>query len=57
MFLLDFGSAVLAGGRMTLVIAHRLATIKNADRIVVVTERGITEQGRHQEMVAAGGFP
>jgi hypothetical protein len=57
MFLLDFGSAVLAGGRTTLVIAHRLATIKNADRIVVVTERGITEQGRHQEMVAAGGFP
>ncbi|MBD2860814.1 ABC transporter ATP-binding protein [Paenibacillus oceani] len=47
--------AELSQGRTTLVIAHRLATIKNADRIVVVTERGITEQGRHQELVAAGG--
>lgn len=47
--------AELSKGRTTLVIAHRLATIKNADRIVVVTEQGITEQGRHQELVAAGG--
>lgn len=45
----------LSKGRTTLVIAHRLATIKNADRIIVVTEQGITEQGRHQELVAAGG--
>jgi len=47
--------AELSAGRTTLVIAHRLATIKNADRIVVVTEQGITEQGKHQELVAAGG--
>lgn len=47
--------AELSQGRTTLVIAHRLATIKNADRIVVVTEKGITEQGRHRELVAAGG--
>lgn len=47
--------AELSAGRTTLVIAHRLATIKNADRIVVVTEAGITEQGRHQDLVAAGG--
>lgn len=47
--------AELSEGRTTLVIAHRLATIKNADRIVVVTEEGISEQGRHQELVAAGG--
>ncbi|CAN5802087.1 ABC transporter ATP-binding protein [soil metagenome] len=46
----------LSKGRTTLVIAHRLATIKNADRIVVVTEQGITEQGRHQELVTAGGI-
>lgn len=46
----------LSAGRTTLVIAHRLATIKNADRIVVVTENGITEQGRHEELVAAGGI-
>lgn len=48
--------AELSEGRTTLVIAHRLATIKNADRIVVVTENGITEQGRHEELVAAGGI-
>ncbi|WP_152392349.1 ABC transporter ATP-binding protein [Paenibacillus guangzhouensis] len=47
--------AELSKGRTTLVIAHRLATIKNADRIVVVTEEGIKEQGHHQELVAAGG--
>jgi len=47
--------AELAEGRTTLVIAHRLATIKNADRIVVVTAEGISEQGRHQELVTAGG--
>jgi ATP-binding cassette subfamily B protein len=47
--------AELSQGRTTLVIAHRLATIKNADRIVVVTERGIEEQGGHQELIVAGG--
>jgi ATP-binding cassette subfamily B protein len=46
----------LSVGRTTLVIAHRLATIKNADRIIVVTEDGISEQGRHEELVAAGGI-
>ena len=47
--------AELAVGRTTLVIAHRLATIQNADRIVVVDETGVAEQGRHGELVAAGG--
>ena len=47
--------AELAVGRTTLVIAHRLATIQNADRIVVVDETGVAEQGRHQDLVAAGG--
>lgn len=45
----------LAQGRTTLVIAHRLATIRHADRIVVVTEEGIAEQGAHAELVTAGG--
>jgi ATP-binding cassette subfamily B protein len=45
----------LAEGRTTLVIAHRLATIQNADRIVVVDDSGIVEQGRHHDLVAAGG--
>ncbi|MFX3633168.1 MAG: ABC transporter ATP-binding protein [Candidatus Pristimantibacillus sp.] len=47
--------AELSKGRTTLVIAHRLATIKDADRIVVVTEQGIEEQGHHNELVGAGG--
>nr|WP_206765491.1 ABC transporter ATP-binding protein [Paenibacillus dendritiformis] len=48
--------SALSQGRTTLVIAHRLATIKNADRIVVVTEQGITEQGKHEELFAARGI-
>jgi ribose transport system ATP-binding protein len=48
--------AELAKGRTTLVIAHRLATIQNADRIVVVDETGVAEQGRHQDLIAAGGI-
>jgi ATP-binding cassette, subfamily B, bacterial len=47
--------AELAEGRTTLVIAHRLATIQNADRIVVVDETGIAEQGRHRDLLATGG--
>ena len=46
----------LAAGRTTLVIAHRLATIRNADRIVVVDASGVAEQGRHGELLAAGGM-
>ncbi|MGC4042338.1 MAG: ABC transporter ATP-binding protein [Armatimonas sp.] len=45
----------LAVGRTTLVIAHRLATIQNADRIIVVDESGIAEQGRHSELLQRGG--
>ncbi|MEK4853271.1 ABC transporter ATP-binding protein [Paenibacillus sp. FSL H7-0756] len=47
--------ADLSVGRTTLVIAHRLTTIKNADRIIVVNEDGISEEGRHEELVNAGG--
>ena len=45
----------MARGRTTLVIAHRLGTIRNADRIVVITEDGIVEQGRHEALLAARG--
>ena len=45
----------LAVGRTTLVIAHRLATIRHATRIVVVTEQGIEESGTHHELLAAAG--
>ncbi len=47
--------AELSQGRTTLVIAHRLATIRNADRILVVTEDGIAEQGTHRELLEKGG--
>jgi ATP-binding cassette subfamily B protein len=46
----------LSVGRTTLVIAHRLTTIKNADRIIVVNENGIAEQGKHDDLVASGGI-
>lgn len=46
----------LAKNRTTLVIAHRLATIRNADRIVVVTEDGIAEEGGHDELIEQGGI-
>jgi ATP-binding cassette, subfamily B, bacterial len=48
--------AELSRGRTTLVIAHRLATVRNADRIVVVDETGVAEEGRHDELIAAGGI-
>ncbi|WNF23601.1 ABC transporter ATP-binding protein [Mesobacillus jeotgali] len=46
----------LSKNRTTLVIAHRLATIKSADRIVVVTEDGIAEEGSHDELIQQGGI-
>jgi ATP-binding cassette subfamily B protein len=43
-------------GRTTLVIAHRLATVLRADRILVMEAGRIVEQGRHSDLVAAGGL-
>ena len=48
--------AELEQGRTTLVIAHRLATVRNADRIVVMTAEGIAEVGRHEELLEARGL-
>lgn len=45
----------LARNRTTLVIAHRLSTVRNAERIVVLTEDGIAEEGTHSELVSSGG--
>lgn len=45
----------LAKGRTTFTIAHRLTTIRNADRIIVLTKDGIKESGDHRELMALGG--
>ena len=48
--------AELAKGRTTITIAHRLSTVKNADRIVVLTEDGIAEEGSHDDLLKKGGI-
>ena len=46
----------LSKGRTTITIAHRLTTIKNADRILVLTENGIEESGTHKELIEKDGL-
>lgn len=46
----------LLEGRTAFVIAHRLSTIRNADQVLVVNDRRIIERGRHDELLALGGF-
>jgi ATP-binding cassette subfamily B protein len=46
----------LSTGRTTLVVAHRLSTVKNADEILVVTDGKIAQRGTHEQLVAQGGL-
>lgn len=46
----------LAHGRTVFTIAHRLTTIRGADKILVLTSDGIAEQGSHEELIAKGGI-
>ena len=46
----------LCKGRTTIVVAHRLTTVKNADEILVVTDEGIAERGSHAELLSTGGI-
>ena len=46
----------LSAGRTTLIVAHRLSTVRNADEIIVLTDEGIEERGTHEELIEKSGI-
>ena len=46
----------IENGRTVILISHRVSTVRQADRIVVLEKGGIVEQGTHAELVSAGGY-
>ena len=46
----------LSTGRTTIVVAHRLSTVKNANKIIVISKNGIDEEGTHEELLALNGI-
>jgi len=46
----------LCKGRTTVIVAHRLSTIKNADEIIVLTNNGIEESGNHNKLIEVNGI-
>jgi ATP-binding cassette subfamily B protein len=55
-YLIQRALKTLLSGRTALVIAHRLSTVRDADRIVVIEDGAITEAGNHAELLALGGY-
>ena len=56
LLLASSAEAQLAKGRTTLIVAHRLSTIKNADRILVINHGEIVESGSHKELLDSEGI-
>ncbi|MBQ6564692.1 MAG: ABC transporter ATP-binding protein [Clostridia bacterium] len=54
--LLQEGIAEMLKGRTSIIVAHRLSTIKNCDRILYISNKGIAEQGSHEELMAKKGL-
>jgi len=53
--LIQEGLDVVLAGRTSIVIAHRLSTVRNADRIIVLRKGAIIEEGSHDALIAQGG--